>query len=882
MTEPNAPKKDDYAESDDSEIEVYVEAKAKSDVNKIIKHVEKYDSVTVKLNVESGDDLRHIEPLAGVPQMCGLKLNGYHKCGTLAPFLKQAALTKFLKNLHIESSLNSEELTELNRVSSLTELTFGFKNCPEIDLTELSDLENMEKLNITGQLNAQIVAQVTSVVKKLKRNKRFKVRYNYDCIHFRVSPVRFELFLKSNEPVDLSVLAPAAELLGNTMFFTMEGNHMIGTLEALFKIVSDSGTSIHLREIQIRNWIPLTDGEAVAIFSIRSLHTLECDFNGPLELQIDPHQIKELSIKNNPRVGSLKPLFTALAKENATLQFFVLTRGILDISESCELARIMSLRYVSINCWNMTSLENLSQLANLDCCFINIKQAEPEMKLQAINLRKLLGASRLEAHVTYIRSIISYYPLEGSLKITFKKEVDVSLCSQLGTLGNLKSVDIRGRPTRGNLEKFLYSIANLNKLRELKLEKPNPEEILFVTEMKSLTSLQISAQEEKYFNLLTLLTHLKKLTIVKHPEGALTELLQGLADRKPRSELEYIVVKGCSLVPMELFHVARIRSLRFLRCSLKDTEDSQSLRKVASISCIEELSIHSYESGSMVNVFNALQQLRQLRCLVVTGRPLNTEEVHAAKKILTLKVLHCKFINASDISLLAQLPELEVLHVANVINRNSNAFSCFASHKPPLKILRYMINIGETDLKAIPSLTKLESLICVIGISNGINHLASLNLTELIIQVSKSLSLYPLFKALAKREPQILTKFVVWNQEIPFKQAQLLGYMKALTKLNMGFTESECFEYIPQLVGLEQLIIRTDNFEGYQIIQILENCLKLKEIYFLCSNPRLNNEFILEVIDHLRFVRNPQEQKPLKMFFHDLKYMSLHEVFIQK
>lgn len=164
MTETKEAINDVQVKSDGSEIEVYLGITTESDVDETIECIKKYNNVIVTLKVEPGDDVRHIEPLARLPQLSGLGLSGYHKTGTLAPFLKQAALTKFLRYLYIESYFNAEELKELYGISSLIELTCGFSNYPGIH--QLSALENLEMLSVTDEVNSQIVAQVTSLVKK--------------------------------------------------------------------------------------------------------------------------------------------------------------------------------------------------------------------------------------------------------------------------------------------------------------------------------------------------------------------------------------------------------------------------------------------------------------------------------------------------------------------------------------------------------------------------------------------------------------------------------------------------------------------------------------------------------------------------------------------
>ncbi|XP_016991701.2 uncharacterized protein LOC108053525 [Drosophila rhopaloa] len=853
-----------------------------TDVEGPLANIEPYCKSLSELRIEirPNHDVTEYEPLGGLPELMHFNMIGQHEPGSLAPFLKQSAKTNTLSIVEFDNAeLNKEEVVELTSIKSVQIVKCGFTDQQSIGL--LTTMANLHTLIITTELNIDIMIQVVAIFKNAKKRMRIQLKQEDSEFLLQWQSQQLVIYVLDDDPIDMAMLAPISDLQ-DIKYLTIRGPHLNGSLADLFWGFN-ACESTKLQDLVISNGTSLTSAEFSAVASIKSLKVLECGLaDSPNTEQLSNlTELRELCIDARSEEDSLEGLFRALAsKKEPTLQYFILTEGMLNYMEAEELAKIKSLKYLACKFADIESLRQLEQLNNLEFAYINVRQRYFQASEQAEHLLNFLGCCQKEVQFGTRGCFVTYNEPQGLLNVAFKKkECDAALCSQLGMLRNIKRLRISGRHTIGNIDTLLEGILLHNELDTLELNKLEGNEIPIVAQMSTLLKITSGIPNALNINLLAHLPHLKVLTVTVHHPGSLENLFHDLAVRELPSQLETLAILGVYLMPEEVAELAKISSLRRLRCGLVDTFDEWSLAELSNHSLLEELNIRSYLSGSLVELFKALQPMNHFHRLVVRGCRLSNKEMKAIKRIRSLRSLHCGLSNARDIGMLARLPLLEELVIEAITEIYHNALALLAQKEPQtLKKLSIKNKyLGGDDFNSMVSMTCLESLDCIVYNAFEIKCLALLNLTELILHCPQDISIRPLLTALAAKDPQVFHSFELNKKFLRESSTRLLVQIKSLRILNMGFSDSASFDLLNQLTELTILKIKSKTYHVKQILKLFKNCLKLEEIHFLERNEEVNSWFISQCMDVLKTVRNPQEQKPLKMYCHSLSFLSLDQ-----
>ncbi|XP_070072057.1 internalin I-like [Drosophila takahashii] len=787
------------------------------------------------------------------------------------------AYGKIFSHLRIELKEN-RVMAEFSSINLSQTLKCGFR-----DLQSISLLAKMTKPNtviISTELNIDIANQVVKILKNVEREMIIQLKQRGFEFRLEWQPPRLDFYLPHQDPIDLSMLASLSELQ-EVRYLTIRGTHLIGSLTTLFRSFGAS-ESTKLQEVVVYNESFLTSEETSAVASIKSLRVLECGFAEPRNIEelANATELRELCISCLPQ-DSIKGLFSKMASKKL-LQYLKLTDGPLDCEEAEELAKIESLKYLACSFEDVESLERLGELPHLKFAYITVKQREYQACVKTKHLLSFLGQCQKKGQVRFPGCCVTFHKPKGSLILAFKsKETDDELCFLLGELGNIKNLKISGRPSVGNLEGLLKSVALDNKLEFLKIDIVKANEIPIVAQMENLSKITVGFYEASNLELLANLPHLKWLSISEHPRGSLENLFYDLAVRKPPSQLETLTILGDDLVPEELAEVSRIGSLRRLRCGLVHTSNEWSLTQLSVYSMLEELNIRSNGSGSLDKLFMAIQAITYFRCLIVQGCRLSTNEVRAIRGIQNLKTLHCGIENARDIGILERLPLLEELIIKGITLTNRNPLALLA-HKERQTLKKLVIksrSLGVYDFKSLALISSLQSLDFIIHNARNIGCLALLNLTELILNCPQKLTITPLITALLAKDIHVLSTFKLTNKLLKWKPTRLLMQIRSLRNLKVGFSDLGCFNLVSKKTDLEILEIKNKNFRSKEILKILKNCRKLREIHFPQRIKQINTEFISQCMDILKTVRNPREQNPLQMYFHSLHGVSLEQQY---
>ncbi|XP_016967230.3 uncharacterized protein LOC108035945 [Drosophila biarmipes] len=833
------------------------------------------------VQVKEDLDLGEYEAVSGWPSLKTFTMLGQHRPGSLEPFLKKAARNGFLSHLHLDiAELNVDEVAALTSNHALKSLKCGFSDHQSIRL--LSKMGSLNTVIITTELNTEIAGEVTKIFKYAKRDMIVQLEQKGFQFRMERQAQRFVVYLPQHHPIDMTVLAPLSEL-HEIKYLTIRGPHQSGSLADLFRAFGAHESS-ELQEVVIYSSSFLTGQETAAVATIKSLKVLECGFTKPLNAEqlSNPTALRELCIVNLPK-DSMKGLFAALAsKKEPTLQYFILTDGMLHCEETEELAKIKSLKYVVCRFQDVGALERIGELPQLEHAYITVRQSNYQPCEVSQSLLRFLVHCQREGQAKFRGCCVSYNQLEGVIILVFRnKESDAALCALLGCLGNIKHLRISGRPAVGNLKAILEGVVLHNKLELLQISKLQANEIPFVAQMDSLTKITVGFLQPSKVELLARLPHLKWLCITVHLPGSLECLFYDLAERVPTSKLETLTVLEVYLEPEELAEVSRIRSLRRLRCGLVDPSNEWSLTELSVHSLLEELHIHSYQSGSLLELLRALKPMSYFHRLIVRGSRLTTKEVKAVKGIRTLKTLQCSLDNARDIGILERLPLLEelVIESIRIIHRNPLALLANKERQTLQKLVIKNRSLGSYDFKSLALMSSLKSLDIIIHNACDIECLALLNLTELTLNCPQEITITPLLAALSDKDPHVLRSFDLINKLLPAKPTKLLMKVTSLRNLKIGFGDLEGLDLLPQQTELEVLEIKNKTFRVTQIMEILKNCRRLREFHFLERNEKINTEFIGHCMDILKTVRNPRDQAPLQMYFHSLHCLSFEQQY---
>ncbi|XP_017042954.1 uncharacterized protein LOC108089286 [Drosophila ficusphila] len=835
----------------------------------------------LRIEINPNENIKQYESFGRLSELKQFYIIGQHEPGTLQPFFLQAAKSNISILTLEDAELNPDEVSLMTSMKSLQVLTCGFSDPQSVGL--LAKMDNLKDVSITTPLNFDIAIQVVAILKETKQEMRIDLTHEESGLCLDWNLQRLIIYLPRYDPIDLSWFASLSEI-PEIKYFTIQGTHQNGSLLELLRGFGGKEPK-KLEELVIYNKSWLTSEETAALAFIKSLKSVECGFLSSVNMEkiANLTDLQEFCISSRPKEESLCKLLMALSSmEEQTLQYFYSPVGTLGYDETEELANIKSLKYLSCKFSHVEALEQLENMPNLEYAFFSVRQKEYNVVQQAGRLLKFLKSCQKKAQIEFRGCDVTYSKSEGLLVVEFKeKKAGGILCSQLGLLGNIRSLQIIDRPKIGNLENLLKGVLHYNEVESLEIDELQEEEIPIVAQMDSLSKLTVGFSDQRNINLLARLPHLTYLCVTKHPSGELEDLLCDLALRMPPVELDTLSILGNYLRSEEIVQLAKISSLRSLRCGLFDPYDNRALTELAEISMLEELDIVSYITGSMVKLFKALRRMKQLHRLVVRGCPLISKEVVAIKKLRFLRTLHCTLADATDIEILSRAPKLEELLIYSIYVITSNFLAPLAKKQPQTlkKLIIKFRSLGEGELNTLAWLKSLEHLNCIVHSELNLHNLAFLNLKELTLECCKEISIENFLKELVARKEHVLCSFDLRNQLLIFRSTQLLVQINSLRKLKIGFKDQESFDLLTQLTELEVLEIKKKTYHVNQILSILTCCRKLREIIFVESDIHINTEFIGQCLDVLKSVRNPEEHKPLQMYLHEMCCVSTDQKY---
>ncbi|KAH8256055.1 hypothetical protein KR026_005842, partial [Drosophila bipectinata] len=324
----------------------------------------------------------------------------------------------------------------------------------------------------------------------------------------------------------------------------------------------------------------------------------------------------------------------------------------------------------------------------------------------------------------------------------------------------------------------------------------------------------------------------------------------------------------------DISNITQIQSIKKLKCSLLKIDG---IEKLAQLPNIEDLTIETEDPASLVSFFEDLAAKKNpaIRYLEINEKNLRPEEVVKICQLPFLSRLKCSFHN-SDVEFLWRNSSIEHL-VINELDITSSYLKSpgDTGFNSPVSLKKMVLQspISFRECQHLIMLESLESLECQFEDTRNINILADLkNLKVLIIKepedenedeehIRLRESYWELYRDLALKKSSTLKEL-----HAPINSTQELYEIKKIKSLNtLNISYSSNIECLVELTDLETLYI-SDVEKTENIIPIFRSCKKLSFVqlkFKLSWRPQPN--FLGEVINILKIVRNPEIQKPLQL-----------------
>lgn len=743
---------------------------------------------TLAFKVKSDFDDSEYTPLAKLPKLCDLRIEGDHEIGSLNTLFN--ALAK-------------------NEQTTLTKLMIDKADIDCDEIAEVSRIQTLQKCRFNG---------INGLVIKI------------DSIRFDQRLTKLTLYFKKE--LDAANLADLACLINITNLLIV-GKHKIGTLTKLFTRIAER-KSPKLEQLRTTSDMdfdeddediefnfssePITrlnNEEIIELLKIKSLKVLDC--------QIDDHRIIEfptrlgkverISIKKCGG-GSLANLFQAFAlQECAKLTTLSISGFPLDHDEILEIGRIQSITSLKCGFTDLKSISYLTQLNNLEL--------SSQHKLYKVSeaVLNLLIACNVNFSIYYEDNCISMDKNRRALTITMRESTCSADFEPLSNLPKLRILIINGKYMLNSLAPLIKAFATkrstvleklcigidpigYNKRRSLECEFSDLETIKLLRHLANLKELRIhsehdlrdiskgvlnvfmgGANEISVFCLgreITFNKSLRKLTISnisyfndvfdaqeyvalaelpnlgtlhikgEHKIGSFKDFFQALAARECSALQEINVDRRNNALGhprIETINyedskeLVKILTLKKLKCGFSD---GKSLELLSLLTDLEELEITSYAEGSLIQFLHSLvlRESSKLQCLVIKGEFLTCEETAHVARVKSLRRLECGFVDGKNIELLTQLNQLEKLIIRNLERDSmSRLFHMLAATEP--KTLQ-LLNVKSTpisyiDTEAIVQIQSLRSLHCEFAEIKSIELLVKLpQLKDLNIKFDES------------------------------------------------------------------------------------------------------------------------------------------------
>ncbi|XP_016964912.1 uncharacterized protein LOC108034503 [Drosophila biarmipes] len=496
----------------------------------------------------------------------------------------------------------------------------------------------------------------------------------------------------------------------------------------------------------------------------------------------------------------------------------------IDQLECREIAKIETLQYLKCHLaeWNLIPI--LTHLPNLQHVMIEIPDRfDSDISWMVYDL---LTACHVQASIIAKDFVTNYMKNEKKLAILKSSSSLDRLLKAFAPFSQVKELDISGIRIEN-----VYKVAEIQSISTLKCNLSNTIGVENLADLNKLKTLEIYPSDERF------------------PfRQNLSELFKKLAEK---NVIEYI--RTDDLGSEEILNVSRIKSLKKLWCHITEPEDLRSLSKLAG-SNLEELTFSvSAPKHFLQNVLVAFStnDKTALHLINVCKRDITEKTEIFKMKCLKSLTINIKFLNVAELYSLSSLQNLDLCN-----------------------------KIGYDDIKRIAELDKLQSLDCSLLNEPGLQALANIiNLKKLTIRDSEG-SLTELFRAFARNSDSKLQELetpIVCSDEI-----SEISKIKSLITLNIenkGMGNN--FSDLGQLSELKSLRISeiSEHDRDFRfkisdecriditsVLPIFQTCQKLDCVTLHFGHKgNVSINFVSEVHDILKSVRDPALQRPLKL-----------------
>ncbi|KRF85109.1 uncharacterized protein [Drosophila virilis] len=768
---------------------------------------------TLAFKVKSDFDDSEYTPVAKLPKLCDLRIEGNHEVGSLNTLFN--ALAK-------------------NEQTNLTKLKIDKANIDYDEIAEVLRIQTLQKCRFNG--NKGLVIKI-------------------DSISFDQRLAKLTLYFKKE--LDAANLADLGSLINITNLLIV-GRHKIGTLAKLFTRIAERKSPkleqlITLSDMEFDedgdsdediqfNFFsePITylnNEEIIEVLKIKSLNVLDCqiDDHRAIEFPTRLAKVKRISIKKCGG-GSLANLFQAFAlQECAKLTILSISGFPLDHNEIFEIGRIQSLARLTCGFIDLKSINYLTPLNNLEILKINSQHQLNKVSEAVLNLFISCNGN---ISILYENNCISMDKNGRALTITMRESTCSADFEPLSNMPKLPILIIDGKYKLNSLAPLIKAFATkrstvLQKLC-IEIDPIDYNEVKQISQIKTLRYLECEFSD---LESIKLLRHLANLEVLKiHSEHDLRDIAEGVLNVFMGGANEISVFCLCREITFnKSLRKLTISNISYF-CEVFDAQEYVVLAELPNLGTLHIKGEHKI--GSFKYFFQALaaRECSALREISVNRRndvlghfriqTFNYEESKELVKILTLKKLKCGFSDGKSLELLSLLTDLEELEITtypegsliqflhSLVLRESSKLQC-------LVIKGKSLTCEETaHVARVKSLRRLE---CGFVDGKNIELLAQLNqLKELIIRNLERDSMSRLFHVFAATEPKTLQLLNVKSTPISYIDTEAIVQIQSLRSLHCEFAEIKSIELLVKLPQLKDLTIKFDESEGEEIKRLAQ------------------------------------------------------------
>ncbi|XP_064545404.1 uncharacterized protein LOC135433314 isoform X2 [Drosophila montana] len=775
----------------------------------IVPHCNQLESLAFK--VKSDFDDSEYTPVAKLPKLCDLRIEGDHEIGSL--------------NTLFNALAKNEQTTLTNLMIDKAPI-----HCDEI--AEVLKIQTLQKCIFNGIQGLVIII---------------------DSIRFDQNLAKVTLYFKKE--LDATKLAKLASLINITCLLIV-GKHKIGSLTKLFTKIAEQ-KSPKLEQLRSTSdmdfnkdrdidediesiFMPYSSGpittlnneEMIEVLKIKSLKVLDCqiDDHRAIEFPTRLPKIEKISIKTCGG-GSLANLFHAFALQECPKLTNLSIFGFpLSHDEILEIAKVQSLSSLNCGFTDLNSINYLTPLNQLELLVINSQHQLYKVSEAVLNL---FIACNGNFSIFYEDNRLSMDKNMRALTITMSESTSSGDFELLSNLPNLPILIIHGKHQLGSLTPLMKAFASKRSscLQELCIEM-DPIGFNEVTQIAQIRTLRYLKSEFSDLESIKLLRNSPNLEVLRiNSEHDSRDIGEGVLN---------VLMGGANEISVYRFgrEITFNKSLRTLTISndgyTNADFDAQEYAVLAELPNLGSLHIRGeHKIGSFKDLFQALaarecsvlQEINVDSRSNAIGHPpkqtFNYEETIELVKILTLKKLKCGFSDGKSIELLSQLTDLEELVITthpegsliqflhSLVLRESSKLRC-------LVIKDKSLTCEETaQVARVKSLRRLE---CGFVDGKNIELLIQLNqLEELIIRNLERDPMSRLFHMLASIEPKTLQILSIQSTPISYIETEAIAKIKSLRSLQCEFAEIKSMELLVKLPELKEVAVKFHESESEEI-----------------------------------------------------------------